>query len=65
MTRILLIVISLAALIFVLYLIFSKNQKPWNEMTEEEQRSRKKLVAGGIAIFLAGLITAFFTGKKK
>jgi hypothetical protein len=65
MTRIILIIISLSALGFVIYLLFSKNQKPWNEMTGEEQKRKQNLVAGGIAVFLAGLITTLLTGKKK
>jgi uncharacterized membrane protein YfcA len=65
MIRIIAISISLAALSIVLYLIFSKRQKPWNEMTEEEQKRKKTLVAGGIMVFLSGLLAAIFLGKKK
>ena len=65
MIRIIAISISLAALSIVLYLIFSKRQKPWNEMTEEEQKRKKSLVAGGIMVFLSGLLAAIFLGKKK
>jgi hypothetical protein len=65
MIRIIAIVAAIAALLFVLYLIFNKKQKPWNQMTEEEQKNKKILVAGGITVFLAGLIAALFLGKKK
>ena len=65
MLRIIVILISFAALVFVLFLIFSKSQKPWNEMTEEERKKKKSLIAGGTSIFLAGIITTFLLGKKK
>jgi len=65
MIRIIAISISLAALGVVLYLIFNKRQKPWNEMTEEEQKKKKTMVAGGITVFLAGLLAAIFLGRKK
>jgi hypothetical protein len=65
MIRIILIVISLSALGLVLYLLFSKSQKPWNEMTSEEQKRKKLLVAGGLSVFLAGLITALISRKKQ
>ncbi len=57
--------ISLVALIFVLVLLFNKKQKPWDQMTEEEKKKKKILVASGIAVFLAGLITALLVGRKK
>jgi uncharacterized protein YpmS len=65
MIRIIFLAISLAALIFVLVILFSKNQKPWNEMNEKEQKKKKILIASGTSVFLAGLIAAFLTGKKK
>lgn len=66
MTKIIIaILISLAALIFVLFLLFSKRQKPWNEMTENEQKKKKIMVAGGITVFISGLIAALLLGKKK
>jgi hypothetical protein len=34
-------------------------------MTEEEQKRKKTLVAGGIMVFLSGLLAAIFLGKKK
>ncbi len=63
--RIIAIIVSLATLAFVLWLLFGKGQKPWNEMTEEEQKKKKILVTGGILVFLAGVLTAIFAGKKK
>jgi len=63
--RIVAIVIALAALGMVLYLIFGKNQKSWDQMTEDEQRRKKTLVTGGIIVFLSGLLAAIFLGKKK
>jgi Na+/H+ antiporter NhaD/arsenite permease-like protein len=65
MTRIILIGVSLAALSFVLILLFSKRQKPWNEMTDKEQKKKKIMIASGTTVFLAGLIAALLIGKKK
>jgi hypothetical protein len=65
MIRTIVILISLTALIFVLVLIFSKKQKPWDQMTEKEQKKKKILIASGTTVFLAGIITAFLLGKKK
>jgi hypothetical protein len=64
MIRIIALVISLAALCFVLFLLFSRKQKPWNEMTEKEKKNKKILLASGTTVFLAGLITALLLGKK-
>jgi hypothetical protein len=63
--RIIAIVVALAALGLVLYLVLGKDQKSWYEMTEDEQKRKKTLVTGGILVFLAGLFTAIFLGKKK
>jgi hypothetical protein len=65
MIRLIAILVSLAALSLVLFLLFSKRQKPWNEMTENEQKKKKILIASGTTVFLAGLIAALFLGKKK
>jgi len=65
MMKILAILISLAALSFVLVLLFSKKQKPWNEMTEREQKKKKIMIASGTSVFLAGIIAALLLGKKK
>jgi hypothetical protein len=65
MIKIIAIVISLAALVFVLVLLFSRKQKPWQEMTEDEKKKKKILVTTGITVFLAGLVTAILLGKKK
>ena len=65
MIRIIAILISLAALSFVLYLLFSKRQKPWNEMTGKEQKKKKIMIASGTTVFLAGIIAALLLGKKK
>ena len=65
MIRIIVFSISLSALAFVLYLLFNKRQKPWNEMTEMEQRKKKILIASGTTVFLTGLLASLFLGKKK
>jgi hypothetical protein len=65
MIRIIVVSISLSALAFVLYLLFNKRQKPWNEMTEKEQKTKKIMIASGTTVFLAGLIASFYLGKKK
>jgi hypothetical protein len=65
MIRIIVIAISLAALSFVIFLLFSKKQEPWNEMTEKEQKKKKIMIASGTTVFLAGIITALLLGKKK
>lgn len=65
MIKIIAILISIAGLSIVLYLLFSKRQKPWNEMTESEQKKKKILLASGTTVFLAGLLAALFLGKKK
>jgi len=64
MIRIIAILVSLTALCFVLILLFSKKQKPWNEMTEKEKKKKKILIASGSTVFLAGIITALLLGKK-
>lgn len=63
--RIIALIVALAALALVLWLLFGKGQKPWNEMSEDEQKKKKMLVTGGILVFLAGILTAIFAGKKK
>jgi uncharacterized membrane protein YfcA len=65
MIRILAILIALAALSFVLVLLFSKRQKTWDEMTEREKKRKKIMIASGTSVFLAGIITALLLGKKK
>lgn len=63
--RIIAIVVALGALGMVLYLMLGKGQKSWDEMSETEQKRKKTLVTGGILVFLAGLLSAIFLGKKK
>ena len=65
MIKVIAILISAGALFFVLFLLFSKTQKPWNQLTESEQRKKKIMIAGGTTVFLAGLLAALFLGKKK
>ena len=65
MIKIVVILISLAGLGLVLYLLLSTKQKPWNEMTAKEQKTKKIMIASGTTVFLAGLIAALFLGKKK
>lgn len=62
---IILILISLSGLGVVLYLLLSRKQKPWDHMTSEEQNRKKVMVAGGLTVFIAGLLAALMTGKKK
>jgi Na+/H+ antiporter NhaD/arsenite permease-like protein len=57
--------VSLVALIFVLWLLFNKRAKSWDMMSEDERRRKKALVSGGILVFLAGIITAIFMGRKE
>lgn len=63
--KIVAIIVALAALGMVLWLIFGKGQKSWDEMSDNEQKRKKTLVTGGILVFLAGLLAAIFMGKKK
>jgi preprotein translocase subunit YajC len=65
MVRIIIIFVSLIALSMVLILLFSKKQKPWNEMTDNEKRNKKILIASGTTVFLAGLIASLLLRKKK
>lgn len=66
MTRlVIVIVITLAALAFVLYLLFSRKQKPWDQMSQDERNRKKVLVAGGLTVFIAGIISAIMMTKKK
>ena len=65
MIRIIAILISLSAISLVLYLLFSKRQKPWNDMTEKEQKKKKIMIVSGTTVFLAGIIAALLLGKKK
>jgi uncharacterized protein YpmS len=65
MIRIVAILISLAALSFVLVLLLSRKQKPWNEMNDQEKRKKKIMLASGTTVLLAGLIAAFLARKKK
>jgi hypothetical protein len=66
MTRLIVVIlISLSGLALVLYLLFSKNQKPWEQMTNDEQNRKKALMAGGLTVFIAGIISAIVMGKKK
>lgn len=59
------IVISAGALGLVLFLLFSKTQKPWNYMTDKERKRKKILIASGTSVFLAGIIASLLLGKKK
>ncbi len=63
--RIVVIIVALAALGMVLWLIFGKGQKSWDEMSDNEQKRKKTIVTGGILVFLTGLLAAIFMGKKK
>jgi hypothetical protein len=63
--RIVVIIVALAALGMVLWLIFGKGHKSWDEMSDNEQKRKKTIVTGGILVFLTGLLAAIFMGKKK
>jgi hypothetical protein len=65
MAQLIAFIISMAGLGLVLYLLFNKRQKPWNEMNETEQKKKKILIASGTTVFLAGLLASLFLGKKK
>ena len=42
-----------------------KSKLYYDEMTDKEQKKKKIMIASGTTVFLAGLITALLTGKKK
>jgi hypothetical protein len=65
MIRLVAIMVSLTALGLVLYLLFSKRQKPWNEMTDMEQKRKKIMIFSATSVFLAGIIATLLLGKKK
>jgi hypothetical protein len=65
MIRLVVLLVSMAALCLVLYLLFSKRQKPWNQMTETEQKKKKIMIVSGTTVFLTGMIATFLLGKKK
>ena len=65
MLRITLILISLGALSFVIYLLLNTRQRTWPEMSQDEKNRKKIAVAGGTLVFIASLIAAIFMGKKK
>jgi hypothetical protein len=39
-----------------------KNQKPWSELTQEEKRMKKTIIAFGIILLIIGIITLFWRG---
>jgi len=65
MTQLIALMVSMAGLGLVLYLLLSKRQKPWNEMTLMEQKKKKILIVSGTTVFLTGLLVSLFPGKKK
>lgn len=66
MIRILIpVIISLAALIFVLWLLLNKRQKSWDEMSEPEKKRKKIMIFSGVALFIAGIVAALSLGKKE
>jgi formate-dependent nitrite reductase membrane component NrfD len=65
MIRITLILISIGAISFVLYLLLNRKQNRWTGMSQDEKNRKKIAVAGGTLVFLASLIAAIFMGKKK
>ena len=58
------LIVSLTALTAVLFLVYSKKQKKWEEMTPKEKRRKKAMILGGLAIFLSGIAAALSLGKK-
>lgn len=56
---------SIIALGFVLWLLFNKRQKPWEEMSTDERKKKKVMLFSGLAVFIAGLATALVIGKKE
>jgi preprotein translocase subunit YajC len=58
-------VLSVLALSFVLWLLFNKRQKPWEEMNEEEKKKKKVMIFSGLAVFIAGLLAALALGRKE
>jgi hypothetical protein len=50
---------------FVLWLLFNKRQKPWEEMSIDERKKKKVMLYSGLAVFIAGLVTALVIGKKE
>ncbi len=65
MAQLIAFIVSMVGLSLVLYLLFNKRQKTWNELTETEQKKKKILIASGTTVFLAGLLASLFLGKKK
>lgn len=65
MAQLIALIFSMAGLGLVLYLLLNKRQKPWNEMTETEQKKKKILIVSGTTVFLTGLLASLFLGKKK
>lgn len=59
------LIIALTALVFVLYIIFNKRQKKWEDMSPEDQKKKKVMIFSGIVVFLTGILTAFFLGRKE
>jgi uncharacterized membrane protein YfcA len=64
MIKIITILITISGLILVLYMLFSKSQKPWSEMTQNEKNRKKMVITGGALVFLAGLLS-LLSGRKK
>ena len=56
---------SIIALGFVLWLLFNKRQKPWEEMSTDERKKKKVMLFSGLAVFIAGLAIALVIGKKE
>lgn len=65
MIRLVAFTVSLAALGLVLFMLFSKRQKTWNEMTDMEQKRKKIMIVSATSVFLAGIIATLLLGKKK
>ena len=58
------LIISLTALIIVLYLLFGRRQKKWDELSPKEKKRKKVMIFSGLAVFLAGIIAALSVGRK-
>jgi hypothetical protein len=64
MIKIITILITISGLALILYLLLSKDQKPWSELTPDERNMKKIKLAGGTLVFIAGLLS-LINGKKK
>ena len=65
MIRLIAIIVTAASIGVVIYILFNKGQKPWEELTEAEQKKKKFILAGGLAVFVTGLFALLSASRKK